>query len=75
MALNLAKLDAIQQHTAPEPFVFSMASMKRRALNQHLLRTFITNLDLDPSLIKSHPFESTGPSLPKTVQSIRPVGK
>jgi hypothetical protein len=54
-ALNLAKLDALQQHSGHEPFVFSMASVKRRAFNQHLLDIFIANLDLDPSMIKSHP--------------------
>jgi hypothetical protein len=54
-ALNLAKLDALRQHTGHKPFVFSMASVKRRALNQHLLDIFIANLDLDPRLIKSHP--------------------
>lgn len=54
-ALNLAKLDAFQQHTGQQPFVFSMASVKRRALNQHLLHTFIAKLDLEPTLIKSHP--------------------
>jgi hypothetical protein len=54
-ALNLAKLDAVQQHTGQQPFVFSMASVKRRVLNRHLLHSFIANLDLEPSLIKSHP--------------------
>jgi hypothetical protein len=54
-ALNLAKLNALQQHSGRTPFVFSMASVKRRALNQHLLERFILNLDLEPSLIKSHP--------------------
>ena len=54
-ALDLAKLEAIQQHSASQPFVFSMASVKRRALNQHLLERFIANLDLEPSRIKSHP--------------------
>lgn len=54
-ALNLAKLEARQQHSGQEPFVFSMASVKRRALNQHLLERFISNLDLEPSQIKSHP--------------------
>lgn len=54
-ALNLAKLDVHQQHTSKEPVVFSMASVKRRALNDHLLETFITRLDLEPTLIKSHP--------------------
>lgn len=54
-ALNLAKYQAHQQHDAQTPFVFSMASVKRRALNRHLLDTFIANLDLVPSVIKSHP--------------------
>jgi hypothetical protein len=58
-ALNIAKLHARQQHLASEnerdPFVFSMASYKRRALNEYLLDQFISMLDLDSSLIKSHP--------------------
>lgn len=54
-ALNLAKLEARQQHSGQEPFVFRVASVKRRALNQHLLERFISNLDLEPSQIKSHP--------------------
>lgn len=54
-ALNLAKWDAYQQHDTAEPFVFSMASYKRRKLNQHLLERFIRNLGLDETLIKSHP--------------------
>lgn len=54
-ALNLAKLQAVQQHNHTTPFVFSMASVKRRALNEHLLDTFITLLDLEPTSIKSHP--------------------
>ena len=58
-ALNLAKFDAHPQHTGQDPFVFSMASVKRRALNQHLLERFIATLDLEPSLIKSHPNYST----------------
>jgi len=40
-ALNLAKLDALQQHSQQSPFVFSMASVKRRMLNEHLLERFI----------------------------------
>ena len=59
IALNLAKFDAHQQHTGQDPFVFSMASVKRRTLNQHLLERFIATLDLEPSLIKSHPNYST----------------
>ena len=54
-ALNLAKLDAVQQHNCSTNLVFSMASYKRRALNHHLLERFIDKLDLDPTFIKSHP--------------------
>ncbi len=54
-ALNLAKLDAHQQQSAQKPLIFSMASVKRRALNDHLLDTFISMLDLSPTVIKSHP--------------------
>jgi hypothetical protein len=32
-----------------------MASHKRAALNEHRLERFISMLDLDPTLIKSHP--------------------
>ena len=53
-ALNLAKLDAYQQQLGLKPFVFSMASVKRRALNDHLLDMFISKLGLSPTLIKSH---------------------
>lgn len=54
-ALNLAKWEAFQQRNPALPFVFSMASYKRRKLNQHLLERFIRNLDLDETLVKSHP--------------------
>ena len=58
MTLNLAKFDAWQTHllTHPaKPFVFSMASYKRLALNRHLLERFISLLDLDLTSIKLHP--------------------
>ena len=54
-ALNLAKFEQSQCDNTSEPFVFSMASYKRLALNEHLLETFISKLDLEPTLIKSHP--------------------
>ena len=54
-ALNLAKWDAYQQRDTTQPFIFSMASYKRRKLNLHLLERFIRNFDLDETLIKSHP--------------------
>jgi len=55
MALNLAKFEAIQLYQSSKPFVFSMASFKRLALNRHLLERFISLLDLDSTSIKSHP--------------------
>ncbi len=54
-ALNIAQLAATNSHTDPNPFVFSMATYKRLALNEHLLDTFISMLDLEPNLIKNHP--------------------
>jgi hypothetical protein len=58
-ALNLAKyqeqLRQMQRdggHSSPS---FSMASYKRCAFNDHLLERFICQLDLNPTLIKSHP--------------------
>ena len=55
MALNLAKREARLQHSGIDSFVFSMNNVKRRALNDHLLETFIDQLDLSPTLIKAHP--------------------
>lgn len=53
MALNLAKFNAWQLHLSAhplQPFVFSMATYKRLALNHHLLDRFIFLLDLDLTL-------------------------
>jgi hypothetical protein len=58
-ALNIAKLE--QQKTQSDtgedsqPQSFSMATYKRLALNRHLLERFISMLELDQTLIKSHP--------------------
>jgi Transposase DDE domain len=58
-ALNLAKYQAQGQPTTTDTDrkadVFSMASHKRAAFNDHLLERFIAQLDLNPTLIKSHP--------------------
>jgi DDE superfamily endonuclease len=58
-ALNIAKLEQQQSQldTGEEtmPQSFSMATYKRLALNGHLLERFISMLELDPTLIKSHP--------------------
>ncbi len=54
-ALNLAKVETNHKQSGHALVPFSMTSVKRRSLNQHLLDRFITNLDLEPSVIKSHP--------------------
>jgi hypothetical protein len=58
-ALNLAKyedqLRSTKDNSTPSSSTFSMASYKRVALNDHLLERFISMLDLNPTLIKSHP--------------------
>lgn len=54
-SLNLAKYEQFLEGDPEESFVFSMASYKRRKLNQYLLERFICKLELDETLIKSHP--------------------
>ncbi len=54
-ALNLAKAALRPEHLRDKPIPFSLASLKRRALNEHLLERFFSHFDLDPSLIKSTP--------------------
>ena len=55
-ALHVAKVTLrAAQGENDQPLSFSIASLKRKALNQHLLDLFISNFDLKPSLIKSHP--------------------
>jgi hypothetical protein len=56
-ALNIAKYDQLpaQSEDNAEPVSFSMATYKRLAFNQHLLERFISMLDFDLTLIKSHP--------------------
>ena len=59
-ALNLAKATLRKAATtpdAPTPDVlsFSIASLKRRARNEHLFELFIDKFGLNPTLIKSNP--------------------
>lgn len=54
-ALNIAKYEEHRLHNNDEPFVFSMLSYKRQAFTHYLLDTFILKLDLEPTLIKTHP--------------------
>ncbi len=58
-ALNLAKYHDQYRHSQSEceqsVSTFSMASYKRVAFNDHLLQRFIRELDVNPTVIKSHP--------------------
>ena len=58
-ALNLAKVEQQQavdfDPASTQPLSFSMATHQRLSLNHHLLERFISMLDLDQTLIKSHP--------------------
>jgi hypothetical protein len=54
-ALNLAKLDAHQTFGQQPGQPFSMATQKMVYFNQHLLDRFISNLDLDLTLLKTTP--------------------
>ena len=54
MALNLAKVTLQETQAEAEPLSFSIASLKRLALNEHLLDLFIDLFELEPTLIKSH---------------------
>jgi hypothetical protein len=53
-AVTLAKLDARQQH-GEAASAFSMASLKRRAFNQHLIERIVQHLAEGHSLEKSSP--------------------
>lgn len=53
--VNLARIMAQADHRAEGKFVFSMASLKQRFFNEHLLNLFIDKLALDQSAVKNHP--------------------
>lgn len=53
--VNVARLMAHAAHTTQEPMVFSMASIKQRAFNEHLLNLIITKLALEQSAVINHP--------------------
>lgn len=53
--VNLTRLTAQEQHHEPTAHVFSMASWKQRACNEHWLNLIISKLALDPMRVKSHP--------------------
>lgn len=59
-ALNLAKAairkeSSVEGESRPEVVSFSIASFKRKALNEHLLDLFIAMFGLDSTLIKLNP--------------------
>jgi hypothetical protein len=58
LALAQAALQSTQANKA-ESLRFSIASVKRQALNEHLLDLFTAMFDLEPTLIKSHPNSQT----------------
>lgn len=54
-AVNLARIKQLQQSGTATAQVFSLASYKQRAFNEHLLELFISKLALQADLIKNHP--------------------
>ncbi len=54
-AVGVTKIEALQEQGTPQPQVFSLASWKQRAFNEHLLDEVISRLALEPTLIKNHP--------------------
>ncbi len=53
--VNVARLMAHAAHTTDEQMVFSMASIKQRAFNEHLLNLIISKLALEQSAVINHP--------------------
>jgi hypothetical protein len=53
-AVNIARVEQLQESAVARP-VFSLASYKQRAFNEHLLELFISKLALRADLIKNHP--------------------
>jgi IS4 transposase len=53
--VNVARLMAQAEQKAEEKMVFSMASIKQRAFNEHLLNLIISKLALDQTAVINHP--------------------
>lgn len=54
-SVNLTKIESQRRPPAEGARVFSMASWKQRAFNEHFLGMIISKLELEPTLIKNHP--------------------
>ena len=50
--VGITKIEALKAQSRPQPQVFSLASWKQRAFNEHLLDEVISRLALEPTLIK-----------------------
>jgi hypothetical protein len=53
--VNVARLMAQAEQRADEKLVFSMASIKQRAFNEHLLNLIISKLALEQTAVINHP--------------------
>jgi hypothetical protein len=53
--VNVARIMAQAEHKTEEKLVFSMASLKQRAFNEHLLDLIISKLALDQTAVINHP--------------------
>lgn len=53
--VNVARLMAHAEQTTDEKMVFSMASIKQRAFNEHLLNLIISKLALEQTAVINHP--------------------
>lgn len=53
--VSAARAAAVVAHTGDEPFVFSMATQKQIAFNEHLMAEISTKLGYDLSCWKNHP--------------------
>ncbi len=54
-SVGVTKIEDLKEQGTPQPQVFSLASWKQRAFNEHLLEVVISKLALEPTLIKNHP--------------------
>jgi len=54
-SVGATKIEALKEQSTPQPQVFSLASWKQRAFNEHLLDVVISKLALEPTVIKNHP--------------------
>jgi hypothetical protein len=54
-SVGVTKIEELKEQSTPQSQVFSLASWKQRAFNEHLLDVVISKLALEPTLIKTHP--------------------